>query len=193
MWVWVVEADLHHFSSLPHLLSECDQYSWVPNYCMTCVCPGHISVCFFCHANACLWPREALCPHKEERPQNAENAWNLFFSQSTQVLESWTTKHQADRPLTRTLAWHYNTHVHTNIPNPRGMQIHPSPCPTPPPMHFLSPHTRLHLPVSMLLRLTSGQQEPCPFPCSAPVRHLTTTLQQTFPGDESEMSVAFGT
>lgn len=65
----------------------------------------------------------------------------------------------------------YNSHVETHISDPRGTQIHSSPCPMPSPMHFLS--VRLHLPVWMLLRLTSGQQQPCPFPCSVPGRHLS--------------------
>lgn len=79
MRAWVVEADLHHFSSFPHLLSECDQCSWVPNYCMMCVCPGHISVCFLPHENACLWPREALCLYKSSHTSKMQQTLDTCF------------------------------------------------------------------------------------------------------------------
>lgn len=88
----------------------------------------------------------------------------------TRIMEN-RAKHQADGPLVRTLAWHLQ-HPRTDRHSQSQRDANPlfsSPCPCP--MHFLS--SRLHLPVWMLLRLTSGQQQPCPFPCSVPVRHLS--------------------
>lgn len=94
---------------------------------------------------------------------------------STWVLQSWRARQNTR--WTDLLQAHlhnaHNPHVQTDISSLRGMQIHPSLRPFPPPMHLLILHTRLHLPVWMLLRLTSGQhhQQPCPFPCSASARH----------------------
>lgn len=172
MWVWVVEADLHHFSSLPRLL-------WMWPVLMStkllhdvCAQDTFLFVFFPMQMHACGQGKH--CAHTNKSSLTMQQMPDTcFFSQSTQLPESWKTK-QSTR---QTDLWQehlhstYNTHVQTDIPNPRGIQIHPSPCPMPCPMHFLS--TRLHLPVWMLLRLTSGQQQPCPFPCIAPVRHLS--------------------
>lgn len=134
-----------------------------------CVCLGHIYVCFLPHANdACGQGKHCAHTSKSSHASKMQQMPDTCFFHKvlrTRIMEN-KAKHQAEL-LQKHLHGTYNTHVQTDIPNPRGMQIHPSPCP----MHFLS--TRLHLPVWMLLRLTSGQQQPCPFLCSAPVRHLS--------------------
>lgn len=160
-----MEADLHHFP-LPRLLSGCDQCFWVPDYRITRMSRTHF--CLF--SPPCQ--REPVAKGSTVPTQRAAASWSCkclkpAVLKSTQVLPSRTDLLQAH--------WHdaYNPHVQRDIPNPRGMQIHPSHCPPmPPPMHLLIPHTRLHLLVWMLLRLTRGQyhQQPCPFPCSAPAR-----------------------
>lgn len=160
------------------------------------MCVPRTHFCLFSSPCKCMpVAKGSTVPTQIREASKCSKCLKLAFFTKHSGTRIWTTKQNTGQTdlLQERLHGTYNTYVHTDIPNPRGVQIHPSPCPMPPPTHFLSPHTRLHLPVSMLLSLTSGQQQPCPFPCSAPVRHLTTTLQQTFPKDEPEMSVAFGT
>lgn len=172
MWGWAVEADLHHFSR-PHLLSERDQRSRVPDYwialrALGCTClfsspPKWMPVTQGSTVSTQI--REALLTSKHLR---------------TAFLKKYIYLHnngQQDKtpgtpiPYKHVCKTFKTPLVQRDIPNSRGMQIHTPPCHAP--SCVLSPHARQRLLDGALLRPTSGQpqQQPCPAPRSAPARH----------------------
>lgn len=162
----------------PSFLLPSSPTFWMrPNYLSTKLlhdmCVPRTHFCLFSSPSKCmLVAKGSIVPTQIRAASRCSKCLKpAFFTKhsATRIMDI-KAKHQADRSPARTLAWHLQQPF-TDIPNPRGTQIHPSPCPMPCPMHFLS--TRLHFPVWMLLRLTSDQQQPSPFPCSAPVRHLS--------------------
>lgn len=176
-------ADLHHFS-LPHLLSECDQCFRVPDYWNTRVSRTHFCL-FSPPCQRVLVAKGSTVPTQRAAASWSSKRLKPAVLKSTQVLRSRTDLLQAH--------WHdaYSPHVQREIPNPRGMQIHPShwpPCP------LLCIYSSLTLDCIYLFESCWGWQEasttssPVLFP-AVPQRGtgaLTTKLQQTLPEDKSK-------